>query len=317
MAAHMGNLDRADELAQEAFEIARLLESPLSEVRARKAVGGVAFQRGNVQKAIEEWEQALSISERHELLDQIPSVLLNLSVCALVNKDLTAAAEYLERAQAAPTSERRMVQGIAAMHIADLEVEQGNEDAAIVHVREALDVASEYGHLLLLTATITTVAIIAHRRGMREEAVRLNAAAYAARLESGFALGPLGEAEVDELRRRFHRGLDDPTFERMDALGKTMPLDEAVEIAKRLLDTFDDPVAELPPSNGSAAAYGLTPREIEIVRLLVDGRSNQEIADLLSISLRTAQTHVANILGKLELPSRSAVAAYAVRNGLV
>jgi DNA-binding CsgD family transcriptional regulator len=103
----------------------------------------------------------------------------------------------------------------------------------------------------------------------------------------------------------------------MDTIGKAMPLDEAVELAKRLLEAFDNPVTELPPSNGTVPAHGLTPRELEIVRLLVDGRSNQEIADLLSISLRTAQTHVANVLGKLDLPSRSAVAAYAVRNGLV
>lgn len=51
--------------------------------------------------------------------------------------------------------------------------------------------------------------------------------------------------------------------------------------------------------------------------LIAEGRSNQEIADTLSISLRTAQIHVADILNTLDLPSRSAVAAFAVRNAIL
>jgi NarL family two-component system response regulator LiaR len=69
-------------------------------------------------------------------------------------------------------------------------------------------------------------------------------------------------------------------------------------------------------SGGGPPDSSLTAREHEIVRLIAKGRSNQEIADELFISLRTAQTHVSNVLTKLELGSRAAVAAYAVRNGL-
>jgi DNA-binding NarL/FixJ family response regulator len=52
------------------------------------------------------------------------------------------------------------------------------------------------------------------------------------------------------------------------------------------------------------------------VRLLVDGHSDREIAAALCIVRRTAETHVAGILNKLGLDSRTAVAAYAVRHGL-
>jgi len=55
---------------------------------------------------------------------------------------------------------------------------------------------------------------------------------------------------------------------------------------------------------------------LEVVRLIADGRSNQEIADALFISHRTATTHVRNILNKLGLDSRTAVAAWAIRQGL-
>jgi DNA-binding NarL/FixJ family response regulator len=61
----------------------------------------------------------------------------------------------------------------------------------------------------------------------------------------------------------------------------------------------------------------LTPREIDVLRLLAAGRSNREIGETLFISHRTATTHVANILTKLDVTSRAEAAALAVRRGLV
>jgi NarL family two-component system response regulator LiaR len=60
----------------------------------------------------------------------------------------------------------------------------------------------------------------------------------------------------------------------------------------------------------------LTPREIEIVRLVARGLGNQAIADELVISEKTVKTHVSNILGKLDLEDRTQLAIYAFKNGL-
>jgi DNA-binding NarL/FixJ family response regulator len=64
-------------------------------------------------------------------------------------------------------------------------------------------------------------------------------------------------------------------------------------------------------------AAGLTPRELEILRLLVEGRENSEIAEALFISPSTAKNHVAKVLDKLGLDNRVQAAVYAVRSGLV
>jgi DNA-binding NarL/FixJ family response regulator len=61
---------------------------------------------------------------------------------------------------------------------------------------------------------------------------------------------------------------------------------------------------------------GLTPRELEVLRLLVEGRSNRQIAEQLFISAKTASVHVTNLLSKLGVHSRLEAAAMARRLGL-
>ena len=81
-------------------------------------------------------------------------------------------------------------------------------------------------------------------------------------------------------------------------------------IARKLLQEVAHP-AELQP-----APEALTAREMEVLRLIAQGLSNQEIADRLVVSEPTVRAHVSRILGKLHLASRTQAALYAVREGL-
>jgi pimeloyl-ACP methyl ester carboxylesterase/DNA-binding CsgD family transcriptional regulator len=84
----------------------------------------------------------------------------------------------------------------------------------------------------------------------------------------------------------------------------------------RAIEAF---VGGLPPSaleGQGVAAAGLTAREVDVLRLIAAGRSNQQIADELVISLNTVQRHVGNILTKTGLMNRTEAAAYALRKGL-
>jgi DNA-binding NarL/FixJ family response regulator len=118
-----------------------------------------------------------------------------------------------------------------------------------------------------------------------------------AALEAGASGYLLKDSDADEVAsavRAAHRG--------------GLQLDPGV--ARRLISSLhelrrDDPTAEL------------TPRELEVLRLVGAGKANKEIAAELVISERTARTHVSNILGKLGLSSRTQAALWAVREGLV
>ena len=94
-----------------------------------------------------------------------------------------------------------------------------------------------------------------------------------------------------------------------------MPLSEAVAEARLVTGVAPDAVAA-GPARERAVLAGLTPRELDVLRLVVAGRSNREIAGQLFITHRTATTHVAHILAKLDVQTRAEAAALAVRHGL-
>ena len=70
------------------------------------------------------------------------------------------------------------------------------------------------------------------------------------------------------------------------------------------------------PPTRPLAPEPLTEREVEVLRVIAQGKSNQEIAEELVISEATVRTHVSNILSKLHLASRTQAALYALREGL-
>ena len=62
---------------------------------------------------------------------------------------------------------------------------------------------------------------------------------------------------------------------------------------------------------------GITPRELDILVLIANGMSNREIAEKLTVSLSTVQTHYAHLIEKLNLRNRTELVKYALRHGLI
>ena len=95
-------------------------------------------------------------------------------------------------------------------------------------------------------------------------------------------------------------------------------LAEAIRLACAGISSLSPEASAALVSGGRAEpAAGLTPREREILRLLVDGRSNAEIAAHLGLSLYTVKNHVRNLLGKLGVGSRTEAVSLALQKGLL
>jgi len=110
----------------------------------------------------------------------------------------------------------------------------------------------------------------------------------------GYILKDSGPAELVQAIYQVYRG--EPSLE--------------PAIALKMLQELSRP-SERPPT-----PEPLSQREMEVLRLLAQGKSNREIADLLVITELTVRTHVSNILGKLHLASRTQAALYALKEGL-
>jgi DNA-binding NarL/FixJ family response regulator len=72
-----------------------------------------------------------------------------------------------------------------------------------------------------------------------------------------------------------------------------------------------------PVTPDPAAAAGLSPREFDVLRLVVEGRSNKQIAEALFIAPSTVKTHVASLLNKLDAETRTQLVARARERGLL
>ncbi|WP_055612715.1 response regulator [Streptomyces phaeochromogenes] len=86
------------------------------------------------------------------------------------------------------------------------------------------------------------------------------------------------------------------------------------EVTRRLVGRY---AARIRPSEGTSPDIPLTPRELEVLRLIANGLSNSEIAATLVISPETVKTFVSRILAKLNLRDRVQAVVYAYRQGLV
>ena len=110
----------------------------------------------------------------------------------------------------------------------------------------------------------------------------------------GYILKDSGPAELVQAIHQVYRG--QPSLE--------------PSIALKVLQELSHP-SQRPPT-----PEPLSERELEVLRLLAQGKSNREIADQLVITELTVRTHVSNILGKLHLASRTQAALYALKEGL-
>jgi DNA-binding CsgD family transcriptional regulator len=100
-----------------------------------------------------------------------------------------------------------------------------------------------------------------------------------------------------------------------DAEGAELALDAARVVFERLGARHD--LAKLSQAPRPAAAFGLSPRELEVLRLVAAGKTNKTIASELNLSEKTVDRHVSNIFVKLDVNTRAAATAYAYQHGLV
>ena len=158
----------------------------------------------------------------------------------------------------------------------------------------------EIGDRRMIAGGLAGIAGLAVAWAQPERAARLFGAA-AALQEEGTLLEPAYGAAREHWEAVAREALGDAAFTASWSAGRTLHLEEA--LAEAIM--VEAPAsARRPALPVTAVRLGLTPREVEVLRLLAERRTDGEIAEALFISPKTAGYHVGNILAKLGVANR-------------
>jgi predicted ATPase/DNA-binding CsgD family transcriptional regulator len=310
LALEQADYDTARALFVDCLAIRRELEDREGIAGCLNNLGRVAYHQGNHAAARALYEDSLAI--RRELGDRegIAGCLNNLGRMAYYEGKY-APARALQVESLAIFREVGDRRGIAIGLINLGEVAQDQRDAMTAQhlFEEAMAIARELANPMLTAYALDGLAGVAATQKHAQRALRLGGAAARLRESVGASLY---RAEQESLARKLQpawRLLSDEPGAAAWAQGQAMSEDEAFAFALE------------PAEPGTAAATReqglLTPREREVAELIACGQSNREIAQRLVITLSTTERHVANILSKLALRSRTEAALWAVAHGLV
>jgi len=286
-------------------------------------LGLVARRQGDLASALHLYEQSLALWK--SLGDRLRQALClnNLGVVAYALGDNAAAeSRYREALGANRLLEDRSGTAMTLNNLAEVLRDRRDLSQSIIASQESLALRSVQGDLVGIAECLTGLARVAALAGLNDLAARMFATAVKLQTETGVSLPPREREAQDKAIADLRRVSGAGAFQQSWETGFSAPLNhllaEVAQNAEMLTSAASLVAAQsTPPVKSAAAEAGLTRRETDVLRLLVDGVSDREIGDALFISHRTAMTHVANILGKLALESRTAAAAHALRNSLV
>jgi non-specific serine/threonine protein kinase len=205
----------------------------------------------------------------------------------------------------------------------------GEHEHAALLFKESLALSREGGDRWCVAMTLAGMAGLARASGQLERAVSLLGATQVFLESFGTQLWPLDRIEYETNLSGLRAQLSEQAFERAWSRGsafETNNLDQIIQFAMSELEQFgidagsEEQQPGLPSQTALQAAKrefgGLTRREREVAVLIVQGKSNAEIAALLFVGRRTVEAHVTHILNKLGFRSRTQIAGWAVEKGL-
>jgi DNA-binding NarL/FixJ family response regulator len=198
---------------------------------------------------------------------------------------------------------------------------------ALVSLHESLVLFSETSRRLGEIDTLSVIARVLADSGRWRKAALLLSALATVRKQMNIVKSEYDAEEAEVIERCLQAMQSTRERERWQSAweqGSRMTWEEAVALAiaipvpgQATVEIQPNSQPEQVASVNMAEIEGLTERELQIVRLIAQSKSNQEIGQLLVVTKRTVETHISNILSKLGFTSRGQIAAWAIRRGLI
>jgi predicted ATPase/DNA-binding CsgD family transcriptional regulator/transcriptional regulator with XRE-family HTH domain len=313
LTSFLGDAPTAVAYAEEEVALARELGDPLALGRAHYDVGLAWAFSEDVARAALAYEEAVSQLRTTGVPLWEAMALAELGDTRLMMGDVAGAVPLLDEALALHRRSEFPVRIAVTLgeraHAARM---QGDQVLAARLFTESMTVAAEIGSERFLLGAVAGLAGVALALGQPERAARLLGAVETTAKTSGG--GRIAHAAHSvRILTDVRASLPEPVFVAAWDEGRALPFTDACADAMALAASTVEPPSPRERDDNS----GLTARELDVLRLLVEGHSDRQIAEALFIGTRTVQTHVANFFAKLGVNTRAEAAAVAVRRGIV
>lgn len=318
-------LTSARELLSEALGICADQHMPDVEAAVHQSIGDIAMTEGDLIAAAHHHERVYELRVRMARQVGAAWAAFNLMKTALMADDLRQARRWYEVGMEFALAEQHDVL-VAELKfpMATVEHLSGNPDTARRLAEDALEQYSRTDPRELSREAVRVIAEYLRLVGDYRGAAQAVGAATRHQSSVGFQAPNRARIRVLEFEKVLiaELGLDEYRRYRMIGTHRTIPqtVSMAMESLRRLqteerstpwtpvVTHAEAPVEQVP---------SLTPRELEVLELVSHGLGDKAIADQLSISPRTAMTHVGNIMTKLTVHSRSAASMRGIQLGLI
>ena len=308
-AVYRANYVRADALYAEALDLARAVGSPVA-IAAR--LGSMSLGRlllGDLPETMSLIEESVELTRGTGDRARLSHHLYFLGFAALWSGDIARATAAAEECSALARESGDDLLAAAHQVLGYIALEQDNVAQARASFSAALPLYQAIGNPMTVAECLEGMGGVAAAEGRPSQAARLLGAANRLRDSIRSPVPPPRIERIERTLALIHAGLGDDAFASAWADGTALTSDAAIAAAL-------EPGAA--PAAPSAVPFGagLSTRELEVLRLLAEGRSDKEIAQALFISPHTVMRHVQHILAKLDVSSRTAAATLAVRHQL-
>jgi DNA-binding CsgD family transcriptional regulator len=326
-AAYRGEHEAAHAAVEESVATLRQVEDHYALAIALGWQGNIAVRRGDDATARASWEETISLLRMVGQVWVAASAMGWLGELAYRQGDIVTARTWCEECVA--LLQRAGDLTIAVHHLAILglvALAEGDTSRADACCRESLRICQETGIIIELPLVLLALAAIDAARGHAERAVRLSGASEAIGAAIGVPLTPFHQEALQHGIATLRETLGETTFAAAWGAGQAMSPGQAIayalmpeEITERtpapeVSGHADAPRPQSPDS--TALLSRLTPREIEVLRLLAGGHTSKEIAATLHVAVPTANRHIANLYTKIGARGRADAIAFAIRLGL-
>jgi predicted ATPase/DNA-binding SARP family transcriptional activator/DNA-binding CsgD family transcriptional regulator len=307
-----GDFERSIALSEEGLALAREEGDKAGTARLLINLGAAVLLQGEPERAAAFFKESLPLLRKVEDRRDLTRSLLGLGLVALIRQDYGRAQALEEEGLALSRGSGDIYNSALLLsHLGLVALLQEQYDRAEALCKESLGLSRRLRMGHLITVSLNVLAASAASRGHPLRSARLWASAEALREEMGT---PLSTPELHYYSPRIAAAraqIEHAAWEAASHGGRAMSVEEAIEYALSDEEVVP-PMAAVPDQPSASTQAALTHREEEVASLVARGLTNRHIATELSISEHTVANHVAKILRKLGLDSRSQLTAWVV-----